>query len=126
MNWILTKDRKPSFEECKGKAILCHLESDESTIVFADVIQKEFDFSFTFDHAPHVDRYILIDIPEYVPEIDPVPCRVCGEMPDIRLDPAYSNDPDPHVIECTRGIHVISFAAPTRDEAVKLWNKHNS
>jgi len=120
MEWILTKDHVPSFEECVGKAIVYHYEDFKGNERLMALISRA-GYHTVFEIAPLPDRYILIEIPEYVPVIDPVPCRVCGCTPSV--DGVAG---DYHVICDATISHAVTFVAPTRDEAVKLWNKYNS
>lgn len=125
LKWIYTKDHKPTFEECEGKTIVYHLESEPQELKNILIFRNLAHWNEYFEAYPKVDRYILIDIPEFIPDPEPVPCKVCGGKVEYVHDPAYDGDKNPYVVECTRGGHVISFTAPTRAEAIQLWNKWN-
>lgn len=125
MEWILTKDHVPTWEECKGKIVLTHVTTNSQNFTSPIIFQQWENFTAYFETPPKIDRYIIldIDIPEYVAPVEPVPCRVCGCLPTIAKEPENSL---PFKIECAGEEHVIALFASTRTEAVQLWNKHNA
>lgn len=133
LNWIYTKDHKPSWEECKGKMVVYHRDTwtpqEQGSV---NPYRMDFDnwvYIFSEDGVnPFTDRYILIDIPEFIPDPEPVPCKVCGgkAFEYARADGYWRIRCNKLDADRTIGFHVIGFDAPTRDEAVSLWNKHNS
>lgn len=122
LNWIYTKDHRPTFEECKGKVMVYHCKNWDRTATNSNWIEDKVDFNISVG-IDAVDRYCIITITN--PDPEPVPCKVCGGKVEYVHDPAYDGDKNPYVVECTRGGHVISFTAPTRAEAIATWNKWN-
>lgn len=117
LNWIYTKDHRPTFEECEGRVVIYHRQNWSENDIWrgANLSKDEYNRVFFSNRFAPIDRYCI-------PDPEPVPCKVCGCKPEV--DNLYGGG-QINVRCMSHDDHHVYYFAPTRAEAIQLWNKWN-